>query len=66
MTNDRMAKKLYEWIPIFKRLAERPKSGWENDAKGYLRTVKINIWTKHMHDRVKWKEVVEKARTFKQ
>jgi hypothetical protein len=28
--------------------------------------LEINNWTKCTQDRVKWKEVVEKARTFKQ
>ena len=65
MTNDRLVKKLYEWNPIYTRPAERPKTGWENDIKVDLWTVKINNWTKHIQDRVKWKEVVEKVKTFK-
>jgi len=28
--------------------------------------MKINYWTKCIQDLVKWKEVVEKAKTFKQ
>jgi hypothetical protein len=46
MTTDRMAKKLYEWKPIFRGLSGRPKTRWENDIKEDLRIVKINNWTK--------------------
>jgi hypothetical protein len=41
-------------------LAGRPKIRWENDIKD-LRTMKINIWTRCVQDRVKWKEVVEEV-----
>jgi hypothetical protein len=30
-----------------------------------LKNTKINNWTKRTQDRVKWKEVAEKARTLK-
>ena len=36
-----------------------------NDIKEYLRIVKINNWTRCIQGRVKWKEVVEKAKTSK-
>jgi len=61
-----MVQKLYEWKPISTRLAGRPKVRWENDIKEDLRIMEINNWTKCIQDRVKWKEVVEKAKTFKQ
>jgi hypothetical protein len=48
------------------RLAGRPKLRWENDIKEDLRIMKINNRTECIQVRVKWKEVVEKARTFKQ
>ena len=66
MTNDRMVKKLCKWKPEFAVLGGRPETGWENDIKEYLRIMKISNWTKCMQDRVKWKEVIEKAKTFKQ
>jgi hypothetical protein len=66
MANDRMIKKLYECKPIPSVFAERPKIRWEKDMKEDLIILKTNIWTKCTQDRVKWKEVVEKARTFKQ
>ena len=68
MTNDRMVKKLrvYYWKPISRRLAGIPEIRWDNDIIGDLRIMGINISTKCTQDRVKWKEMVEKARTLKQ
>ena len=37
----------------------------ENDIKEDLRIMKINNWTKCIQQRLKWKEVAEKAKTFK-
>ena len=51
---------------ISTRIAGRPKIGWENDIKGDLGIMKINNWTKCIQDQVKWMEVTEKAKTFKQ
>jgi hypothetical protein len=53
MANDRMATILYQREPIYSRLAERPKSRWENDVKEDLRIMKINNWTKCIQDQVK-------------
>jgi len=61
-----MVKKLYEWKPISPRLAGRPKIGWENDINEDLIIMTVNKWTKFAHGQIIWKEVVEKAITFKQ
>jgi hypothetical protein len=47
-------------------LAARSKIKCENDIKGDLRILKMNNWTIYIQDRVKWKVVVEKAKTFQQ
>jgi len=47
-------------------LAGRPKIRWEKDIEKILRNTKIDNWTKCVQDRDKWKEVVEKAKIFKQ
>jgi hypothetical protein len=44
------------------RLAGIPKIRWENDIKEDLRIMKIN--RQCIQDSVKWKAVVEKAKTF--
>ena len=51
-----MVKKLYEW---------KQKITWENNVKEDLSIMKMNNWTRCIRYRVKWKEVVEKAKTFK-
>jgi hypothetical protein len=53
MTNHRIAEKLYEWKPMYKRAAGRPRTRWENYVKEDLRIMTINNWTKGILDRVK-------------
>ena len=66
MTNDRMVKKLCEWKRITTGLAGRQETGWENDIKEGIGIMKINDWTKILQNGVKWKEMTEKTKTFKQ
>jgi len=40
---------LYEWKPIYERLAGRPKIRWENDIKGNLRIMKVYDLKKKMY-----------------
>jgi len=47
-------------------MAGRPKLIWKNDIKEDLRNMSVSNWEKCTPDRGKWKEVVEKAKTFKQ
>jgi hypothetical protein len=47
-------------------LTERPKIKWKNDMKENLRIIKIYNRAKCILDRIKCKEVAEKAKTFKQ
>jgi hypothetical protein len=60
-----LIKNLYEWKPISTRSAGRPKNSWKNGIKENLSTMKINNWTRCIQDRIKWREVVEKTKTFK-
>ena len=64
--NERVVKKLYNWKPIRTILAGRTKIRWNNDIKEDLRCMNINNWTKYIQDRVNWKDVAEKAKTFEQ
>jgi hypothetical protein len=66
MTNNRTFKKLYEWKLTSTRLAGRPNIRQENDIQEDLRVMRINNWAKCIQDWFKWKEVAEKAKTFKQ
>jgi hypothetical protein len=47
-------------------LTGKPNIGWKKDIKEDLIIMKINNWAKCIQDRIKWKEVVEQAKTFKQ
>ena len=51
---------------MYKRAAGRPKTKWENYVKEDLRIMTIKNWTKRILDRVKSKDVVQKAKTLKQ
>jgi hypothetical protein len=61
-----VVKKLCEWKLICTGLAGRLNIRGENDMKEDLRIMKINMWTKCIQGLFKWKEVAERARTFKQ
>jgi hypothetical protein len=64
MSDNRMVKKIYEWKPISTRLQGRPKSRWDDNVKQDICKMKIKNWTVCVQDRGKWRDVVEKARTF--
>jgi hypothetical protein len=42
----------------------RPKNRWENGVKNNFNIIKIYNWKDCIQDRHKWKEIVEKAKTF--
>jgi hypothetical protein len=44
------------------RIAGRPEVRWGKDVKEVARIMKINNWAKCIQDRVKWREVFEKAK----
>jgi hypothetical protein len=58
------SKKLYGWNRYLQDWQE-DQNRWGNDKIEDLRNMKINNWTKCIQDRVKWKGVFEKAKTFK-
>jgi hypothetical protein len=64
MADNRMVKKIYKWKPITTRLQRRPKSRWDDNVKQDVCKMKIKNWTVCVQDRGKWRDVVEKAKTF--
>jgi hypothetical protein len=64
MSDDRMVKKIYKWTPITTRLQGRPKSRWDDNVKQDICKMKIKNWTVCVQERGKWRDVVEKAKTF--
>ena len=64
MSDSRTVKKIFNWKPLTKRSQGRPKYRWEDNIKQDICQMKIKNWTPCVQDREKWKEVVEKAKTF--
>jgi hypothetical protein len=57
-------KKIYKWNPFTGRPVGRPKSRWEDDIRNDLKKMKLIKWTGQVQDRLKWKDIVEKAKTL--
>jgi hypothetical protein len=57
-------KKIFNWKPLTKRSEGRPKYRWEDNITQGFCQMKIKNWIAYVQDRGKWKEVVEKAKTF--
>jgi len=64
MPDTRTVKKIFNWKPLTKRSQGRPKYRWEDNNKQDICQMKIKNWIACIQDRGKWKEVVEKAKTF--
>ena len=45
---------------------ERPKFRWEDDVRNDLRKMKIIKWAEQVQDRLKWEDIVEKAKTVQE
>jgi hypothetical protein len=57
-------KKIYKWKPFTGRPVGRPKSRWEYDVRDDLKKMKLIKWAEQVQDRLKWKDIVEKAKTL--
>jgi len=60
MPDTRTVKKIFNWKPLTKRSQGRR----EDNIKQDICQMKIKNWIACVQDRGKWKEVVEKAKTF--
>ena len=60
----RTVKKIFKCKPLTKRSQGRPKYRWEDNIKQDICQMKIKNWIACVQDRGKWKDVVEKAKTF--
>jgi hypothetical protein len=60
----RIVKKIFNWTPLTVRSKGRPKQRWEDNIIQDVRQLNIKNWTAFVQDRVKWKNVAEKAKTF--
>jgi hypothetical protein len=64
MPDTRTVKKIFNWKPLTKRSQGRPRYRWEDNIEKDICQLKIQKWIACVQDRGKWKEVVEKAKTF--
>jgi hypothetical protein len=64
MPDTRTVKKIFNWKPPTKRSQGRPKYRRDDNIKQVICQMKIKNWIACVQDRGKWKEVVEKAKTF--
>jgi hypothetical protein len=64
MPDTRTVKKIFKWNPVTKRSQGRSKYRWEDNIKQDIGQMKVKSWISCVQDRGKWKEVVEKAKTF--
>ena len=64
MPDTRTVKKIFKWKPLTKRSQGRPKCRWEDNIKQGICQMKIKTWIACVQDQGKWKDVVEKAKTF--
>jgi hypothetical protein len=63
MPETSIVKKIYKLKPFTGRPVGRPKSRMEDDVRNDLKKMKIIKWTGQAQDRLKWKGIVEKAKT---
>jgi hypothetical protein len=64
MPDTRTIKKIFKWNPLTKRSQGRPKSRLEDNIKQDICQMKFKNWIICVQDQGKWKDVVEKAKTF--
>jgi len=58
-----IVRKIYKWKPSTTRPVVRPKSPWEDDVRNDLRKMKLIKWAEQVQDSLKWKDIVEKAKS---
>jgi len=59
-----IVKRIHKWKPFTGRPAGRPKSRWEDDVRNDLKKMELMKWEEQVQDRLKWKDIVEKAKTL--
>jgi hypothetical protein len=63
MSETSIVKKIYKWKPFKRRSVGRHKSRWEDEVRNDLKKMKLIKWAGQIQDRLKWKDIVEKANT---
>jgi len=64
MPETSIVQRIHKWKAFTGRPAGRPKSRWEDDVRNDLKKRKLMKWAEQVQDRLKWKDIVEKAKTL--
>ena len=64
MPETSIVKKIHKWKPLTGRPVGRPKSRWEVDVRNDLKKIKLIKCTEQVQDRLKWKGIVDEAKTL--
>ena len=62
MPETSIVKRIHKWKPFTGRPAGKTKSRWDDDVRNDLKKMKLTKWAEHVQDRLKWKEIVERAK----
>ena len=65
MPDSRTVKKIFKWNPLTKGAQGKHKYRWKDDVKQDICQMKVKNLITRVQDRGKWKDVVEKAITFR-
>ena len=65
MPETSIVKRIHKWKPFTGRPAGRPKSRWEDDVRNDLKKMNLMKWAEQVQDRLKWKGIVERAKTIR-
>ena len=63
MHENSIAKRIYKWKPFTGRPARKPKNRWEDDVRNDVKKMVRIKWAEQVQDRLKWKDIVETAKT---
>jgi hypothetical protein len=63
MPETSIVRKIYKREPFTGKPVRRRKSRWEDDIRNDMRKMELIKWTEQVQDRLKWKVIVEKAKT---
>jgi hypothetical protein len=57
-----IVKKIYKWKPFARRPVGRTKARWADAVRNVLKKIKLIKCAGQVQDRLKWKDIVEKAK----
>jgi hypothetical protein len=63
MPETSVVRKIYKLKPLTSRPVRCHKSRWEDNVRNYLKRMKLIKWTEQVQNRLKWKDIHEKAKT---